>query len=334
MVDPVLRLGAGGGLNESTIVVTGGAGFIGSHVVARLLAEGASVKVIDDLSTGRLDNLHNSLGAGLTDGDIRICDVRSAEAADAIRLWLPEIVVHLAAQSNLPASTRSPLVDADINIRGTVNVLDACAAAGTGLVVYAATSAIYGTVDGGALPVGETAPMAPTSPYGLSKATALKYLDWYRDHRSVDYTALVLGNVYGPRQVGPSCGVVGLMAQAAVAGADLAIFGDGHQTRDFVFVADVAEAVTAACTTGGLGLINIASGVETTVGEIAGWVAQAAGTGTPRHADPLPGEVRRMALDISRARDLLGWHPTTPLAEGVRITVRAARRRDSIKEAS
>ncbi|WBB56325.1 NAD-dependent epimerase/dehydratase family protein [Verrucosispora sp. WMMD573] len=334
MVDPVLRLDAGGRLNESTIVVTGGAGFIGSHVVARLLAEGATVKVIDDLSTGRLENLRDSLGAGLADGDIRICDVRSTDAVDAIRLWRPEIVVHLAAQSNLPASTRSPLVDADINIRGTVNVLDSCAEAETRLVVYAATSAIYGTVDGDAVPVAETAPIAPTSPYGLSKATALKYLDWYRDHRSVDYTALVLGNVYGPRQVGPMCGVVGLMAQAAMTRGHLAIFGDGHQTRDFVFVADVAEAVTAACTTGGLGLVNIASGVETTVGEIAGLVSQAAGTGALRHADPLPGEVRRMALDISRARDLLGWHPTTPLAEGVRITVRAARRRDSIKEAS
>lgn len=314
--------------------MTGGAGFIGSHVVARLLTEGANIKIIDDLSTGRLENLHDSLGAGLADADIRICDVRSTDAANAIRLWRPEIVVHLAAQSNLPASTRSPLVDADINIRGTVNVLDSCAEAETGLVVYAATSAIYGTVEGDALPVAETAPIAPTSPYGLSKATALRYLDWYRDHRSVDYTALVLGNVYGPRQVGPMCGVVGLMAQAAMAGGHLAIFGDGHQTRDFVFVADVVEAVTAACTTGGLGLVNIASGVETTVGEIAWLVSQAADTGALRHADPLPGEVRRMALDISRARDLLGWHPTTPVTEGVRITVRAARRRDSIKEAS
>ncbi|MGC4857472.1 NAD-dependent epimerase/dehydratase family protein, partial [Micromonospora sp. DT4] len=208
-------------------------------------------------SNRTLPNNAGAVGAGLTDGDILICDVRSTDAANAIRLWRPEIVVHLAAQSNLPASTRSPLVDADINIRGTVNVLDSCAEAEAGLVVYAATSAIYGTVDGDALPVAETAPIAPTSPYGLSKATALKYLDWYRDHRSVDYTALVLGNVYGPRQVGPMCGVVGLMAQAAMADADLAIFGDGHQTRDFVFVADVAEAVTAACTTGGLVLLRV-----------------------------------------------------------------------------
>jgi UDP-glucose 4-epimerase len=335
VIDPSWRFNPGAVLSNTTIVVTGGAGFIGGHVVAHLMAAGATVKVIDDLSAGTLDNLRGSLDAGLNDSDIRICDIRTPDASASILRWRPDIVVHLAAQASLPAAIRSPVLDADINIRGTVSLLGACADSGVGLMVYAASSAIYGDVAEQALPVTETAPFAPTSPYGLSKATALKYVDWYYRHHRLPYTALVLGNVYGPRPDSPDCGAVSRMAHALASGRQHTIIGDGGQTRDFVFVADVAEAVTRACASWGAGLVNIGSGVETPVAEIARLVARSAGLSrVPRHAGLVAAEVRRMVLDVSRAASVLSWRPTTMLPEGVRATMQAAQHGADVKEAS
>ena len=324
-VDQATRLGPSGVLSGARIAITGGAGFVGSHVAARLLQSGVEVKVIDDLSTGRVNKLADALALGLTDTDIRVCDVRSQDCADAIIEWRPHAVVHLAAQASFPAAMRSPLIDADINIRGTVNVLDACTNAGVGLLVYATSSAIYGQVSPEHLPVTERAPIAPTSPYGLSKATALHYLDWYRQHRNLPYVALALGNVYGPRQFGLDCGVVSRMTNDIVRGSMPSITGDGYQTRDFVYVTDVAEAVALACAAGGVGLVNIASGTETTVCDVFNTVCSLTGMrGAPRFVAASPGEARRMVMDISRAREVLGWLPAVRLDDGIQWIIREA----------
>ncbi|MEV0395390.1 NAD-dependent epimerase/dehydratase family protein [Polymorphospora rubra] len=297
-------------LRGARIAVTGGAGFVGSHVAARLLRAGADVKIIDDLSTGSLSNLVDSYALGLTDSDMRICDGRGQDCADVIVKWRPDAVVHLAAQASLPAAVRSPIIDADINIRGTVNVLDACAKAGVGMFVYATSSAIYGQVPSESLPVTEQTPIAPISPYGLSKATALRYLKWYRQHRNLRYTALALGNVYGPRQFGQDCGVVSRMDNEIVRGSMPSITGDGQQTRDFVYVTDVAEAVAMTCAAGDVGLVNIASGTEATVYDVFNSVRSLTGARvSPRFIAASPGEACRMVMDISRARTVWAGCP-------------------------
>jgi UDP-glucose 4-epimerase len=263
------------------VVVTGGAGFIGSHVVDRLLARGASVAVIDDLSTGRLDNLATAFRHGLAETDVHLCDIRSADCAVSIRRCRPDLVVHLAAQVSVSAANRSPLIDCDVNIRGTVNVLDAAVKAGARQLVYAASCAIYGRVAPDQLPVTEQAPVAPVSPYGLSKAAALHYLGWFSHQRALPFTALALGNVYGPRQSGRECGVIAHMIADIARGAAPVVSGDGAQTRDFVHVRDVAAAVEAACTCDAGGLVNIASGAATTINDVLRLVSTSSHDGLP-----------------------------------------------------
>ncbi|MBO4207215.1 NAD-dependent epimerase/dehydratase family protein [Micromonospora echinofusca] len=315
-------------LRGTRVVVTGGAGFVGSHVVTRLLLTGARVKVVDNLSTGRLDNLDDARRAGLADRDLVVADIRGPAGTSVVTRWRPDVVVHLAAQTSAAVAVRAPAPDADANICGTLNVLDAAASAGVGLVVHAASSAIYGRVPAAGLPVGEETPVAPTHPYGISKATGLRYLDWYRERHGLAYTALVLGNVYGPRQTGPHRGVVARMAAALLSGERAVITGDGGQTRDFVYVGDVAHAVALACVTDGVGMVNIGTGRETSITEAYGFIAATVGAdGPPRHDPPVPGEIRRMALDPSRAGTRLGWQPTVDLAEGVALVVADGRRR-------
>ncbi|WP_280366650.1 GDP-mannose 4,6-dehydratase [Nocardia wallacei] len=314
-------------LSGVRVAVTGGAGFIGSQVVTQLVRARADVKVIDDMSSGCLENLSGAYELGLArDRDVRIVDVRSAACVAAIAEWRPDVVVHLAAQVSMPAAVRSPLTDADINIRGTVNVLEASVRAGVGLIVYAATAAIYGTVPAESLPVTENTAIAPVSPYGMSKATALGYVQWFHQHRSLPYTALALGNVYGPGQCRLDRGVIASVANTLARGGVPCISGDGQQTRDFVHVTDVADAVTLACTRGGRGLVNIASGVETTVNDIYRSVAAHLGVrGEPRRGAAVADEARRMVMDISRARDALGWQPRVPLHDGIAQVITEAR---------
>jgi UDP-glucose 4-epimerase len=313
----------------SRVLVTGGAGFIGSHVVARLMLMGIHVKVLDDFSTGRVENLADAAYGGLSQSDVLRGDIRTAEAVDIIHEWQPEVVVHLAGQGSLQAARESPLFDADVNIFGTINVLDACAQAGVRLFVHAASSAIYGNLPSGALPIREDRPLAATSPYGISKAVALCYLDWYRRERGMMYTALALGNVYGPRPAGGSSSVVAVITEALLNGHSPTIHGDGEQTRDFVHIVDVADAVARACHYPGAGLVNIGTGIETSVNDLYGLVRSVLAVEADAHyaPHPNPDEVRRMALDSSKALTQLGWRPTIGLAEGVQLTVREAWRR-------
>ncbi|MDG9676740.1 GDP-mannose 4,6-dehydratase [Micromonospora sp. DH14] len=319
------------GLVPRRVLVTGGAGFIGSHVVARLMLMGSQVRVLDNFSTGRIENLADAVCGGLTEADVISGDIRASEGVEVIHEWQPDVVVHLAAQPSLPTARRAPLYDADVNVFGTVNVLDACARSGVRLIVNATSSDIFGSVAADELPVREDHPIAPVSPYGVSKAVGVHYLDWYGRQHGLSYTSMVLGNVYGPRQEGGDCGVVSLMVDALLGGRQAVIHGDGTQTRDFVYVGDVAEAIALACHHDGVGTVNIASGRQTSVNEVYDTVREAFGVDEVARYEPLPwwGEVRDMALDTRRARELLGWHPTVGFTEGVRMTVREARRRQT-----
>ncbi|MET8092099.1 GDP-mannose 4,6-dehydratase [Micromonospora sp. NPDC005220] len=313
------------------VLVTGGAGFIGSHVVARLMLMGSEVRVLDNFSTGRMENLADAACGGLTEEDIVSADIRTPEGVEVIHQWQPDVVVHLAAQPSVPTARHAPLYDADVNVFGTVNVLDACARGGVRLLVNAASSDIFGSVAADELPVREDHPITPVSPYGVSKAVGVHYLDWYGRQHGLSYTSMVLGNVYGPRQAGGDCGVVSLMVDALLGGRPAVIHGDGTQTRDFVYVSDVAEAIALACHHHGVGTVNIASGRQTSVNEVYEAVREASGVGGAARYEPppWPDEVRNMALDTRKARELLGWYPRVGFVEGVRLTVRDARRRQS-----
>ncbi|MFF0488810.1 NAD-dependent epimerase/dehydratase family protein [Nocardia sp. NPDC004068] len=309
-------------LSGTRIVVTGGAGFIGSEVTASLFRAGADVKVVDDLSTGRMSLLSSAFRLGLTDREVCVVDVRSSECADLIVRWRPDVVVHLAAQASLPAALRAPLVDADINIRGSLNVFQACAQAEVGLVVFAASAAMYGQVPPEQLPVTEAQPLTPSSPYGLSKATVLHYLELFQ-HHGFAHVALALANVYGPRRSGSGGGVIPQFAADVVHARRPRITGDGQQTRDFVYITDAAEAVVLACTGSASGLINIGSGEETSVLEIAEAVGRVAGADiAPIFTPAVPGVARRMVMDIRRAREVLGWCPKVDVPSGITAVVR------------
>ncbi|MGW1451803.1 NAD-dependent epimerase/dehydratase family protein [Micromonospora sp. NPDC002411] len=331
---------AAGGVDPPTnlmprrVLVTGGAGFIGSHVVARLMLMGNQVRVLDNFSTGRIENLVDAAYSGLTESDVVSGDIRTPEGVEVIHRWQPDVVVHLAAQSSVPAARRSHLYDADVNVFGTVNVLDACARSGVRLVINAVSGAIFGSVAAHELPVGEDRPIAPVSPYGISMAAGLRYLDWYGHQHGLSYTSMVLGNVYGPRPQGSDCGVVSLMADALLGGRQVVIYDDGAQTRDFIYVSDVAEAIAVACHHNGVGMVNIASGRQTSVNEVYDTVREASGVDNAARYEPLPwpGEVRTMALDSRKARELLGWYPKVGFTAGVRMTVRDARRRQDASQ--
>ena len=303
-------------------LVTGGAGFIGSHVVAELVRREADVRVIDNFFTGTWENLERS---GLPFSAVERCDIRSPRAADVIRRWRPDVLVHLAAQVNLPRAEDNPAEDKAINVDGTENLLTASVSAGVRQVVFAASCAIYGWVPEHGLPVREGAYGGGLGNYGRNKQAALDLLERFRDEHGLDYTALVLGNVYGPRPAHEGAGVVRHLAEAVLRGRPPVIHGDGNQTRDFVHVDDVVRAVLRAMTPTEVRKINIGSGVGTRILDVLRLVNLAAG----RHVPPLHDRgtdtgVDRMALDITIAEKVLGWRPSVGLSHGVRTVVRAA----------
>jgi UDP-glucose 4-epimerase len=304
-------------------MVTGGAGFIGSHLCDRLLAEGHTVVAVDDLSTGRIANLTEARSYGQKFTFFNL-DIRSDGIMSLFERHEPEVVMHLAAQSSVPVSTQDPALDADVNIMGLVNVLDCSARSGVRKVVFAASG---GTLYGEArkFPLKETsaAKSRPISPYGISKKVAIDYLDYFGRFRGLDWTALALANVYGPRQdPHGEAGVVAIFANAMLAGEAPTIFGDGNQTRDFVFVDDVVHGFALATEAGDGKVLNIGTSVETSVNHLYEVMAERIGfLHEVERAPARPGDLRRNALDPAAAGAALGWKPWTHLEDGVAETV-------------
>jgi len=290
--------------------VTGGAGFIGSHVVDALTARGDEVHVVDNFATGRRENLNPS--ATLHEHDI-------TEPLDSLFDEVrPEAIVHLAAQADVGTSVERPLFDAGVNVVGTVNVLEAARPHGAQVVFSSTGGAIYGECE---RPAREDDERRPVSPYGTSKLAAEEYLaTWNRLH-GTRHVALRFANVYGPRQLAKlEGGVVAIFTDRLRDGEGVTIFGDGEQTRDYVYVGDVVEAVLAAIGREG-GVFNVGTGTETSVNELFEQCRLVAGVeAEAEHAPARPGDALRSVLDVSRAERELDWRPQTPLAEGLRLT--------------
>jgi len=292
-------------------VVTGGAGFIGSHVVDALLSRGDDVHVLDDLSGGRRENVAD--GAHLHEGDIR----RDSESLfGAVR---PDVCFHLAAQIDVRVSVERPDVDADVNVVGTLHVLEAARRRGAKVVFSSTGGAIYGECEDG--PAAEDHPRRPLAPYGVSKLAAEEYIAAYNRLYGSTHVSLRYGNVYGPRQdPHGEAGVVAIFMSALRDGKTPRIFGGGTQTRDYVHVADVVAASLASVQEDG-GVFNIGTGVETSVGELYERVQRVAGI--TRAAEPAaarPGEVQRSVLDPALAQRELGWKPEHTLDTGLAET--------------
>lgn len=307
----------------STVLVTGGAGFIGSHLADRLLAEGHRVISVDDLSTGRIANLVDARGYGKEFTFFNM-DVRADGLLPLFERHRPEVVFHLAAQSGVRPSLDDPTLDASINVMGTLNVLECAAKAETRKVVYAASGGtIYG--EPRRLPAKETSAQGshPLSPYAISKKVVLDYLGFYQRYRGLEHTALALGNVYGPRQdPHGEAGVVAIFASRMLAGEPVTIFGDGNQTRDYVFIDDVVHAFVQAADRGPGKLVNIGTGLETSVNHLHRVLAEIVGYEREPEFGPLPpGELRRIALDIRSAANAIAWKPWTHLEDGLAETV-------------
>jgi UDP-glucose 4-epimerase len=290
-------------------LVTGGAGFIGSHVVDALLARGDEVHVLDDLSKGLAENV--AAGAELHVADIREPD----EIVDIVR---PEVVLHLAAQADVRVSVDRPDFDADVNVVGTVRMLEAARRHGAKLVFTSSGGAAYGECEG---PAPETAPLRPLAPYGASKVCGEEYLATYNRLYGTSHVSLRLGNVFGPRQSPHGeAGVVAIFMGVLHEGGTPRIFGDGSQTRDYVFVGDVADAVLLALDRDG-GAFNIGTGAETSVLDLYRAIEAATGiTREPQLAPARLGELQRSVLDPSLAARELGWRPGHSLAEGLAAT--------------
>jgi UDP-glucose 4-epimerase len=302
-------------------MVTGGAGFIGSNLVDRLLVEGHHVDVVDDLSTGRLNNLAEARTAKGGAFSFHQLDVRSPDLVELVSRRRPEVIFHLAAQADVRVSVNRPVFDAEVNILGTLRLLEGARMAGTRRVVFAASGGtLYGEPDAEDLPVKETMPQRPLSPYGVSKKSAIDYLVCYRELHSLEFCALALANIYGPRQdPHGEAGVVAIFANRMLEGKPVTIFGDGDQTRDFLFVDDAVDAFVRAADKGGGLVLNIGSGQELSVNELFNVMAERLGVDrAPVYAPERPGEIRRNALDPERARIHMGWRAFTPIQEGIK----------------
>ena len=295
-------------------LVTGGAGFIGSHITDALIDAGHSVTVIDDLSRGRREQVNP--GATFVQLNITSPEL-GAGLADA----RPEVVFHAAAQIDVRESVRDPLHDADVNVVGTVNVLRASVDAGTRRVVFASSGgAIYGDTD--VIPTPEDHPCRPESPYGTAKLCAEAYGGTFSRQAGLEFVALRYANVYGPRQdPHGEAGVIAIFATRLVHGKPVVINGDGTQTRDYVHVQDVVRANLAAVD-GPAGIYNIGTGIETDVNALYRMLADATGvTVAAEHGPAKPGEQRRSCLETQAARERLGWNASITFGDGVRTTV-------------
>lgn len=296
--------------DEMRVLVTGGAGFIGSHVVERLIEHGCDVAVLDNLSTGREENLPRGTR-------LYRADVTSWEIGEIFERERPECVIHQAAQIDVRKSVADPVFDAKVNILGSINLLEQCRRTGVRKVIYASSAAVYG--DPQTVPVSEEHPILALSGYGVSKHTVEHYLEVYRELYGLDYTVLRYANVYGPRQdpLGEG-GVVAIFTHRIARRLPVTIYGDGEQTRDYVYVGDVAEANLLALTRGGAQILNVSTGIEVSVNQLVSTLQELAGREVEVHyASERPGEIRRSALDNSRACRALEWAPRVSLRKGL-----------------
>ncbi|HEX2417745.1 MAG TPA: NAD-dependent epimerase/dehydratase family protein [Micromonosporaceae bacterium] len=308
------------------VVVTGGAGFIGSHLVDRLVADGAEVLVLDHLRGGHRANLAAALGTGRV--SLVRQDVTDPGLVGEIAEAAPDTVFHLAAQIDVRASVADPTHDATSNVLGTVAVLEAARRAGVRKVVFVSSVAVYGSPI--TLPVTEDALPRPLSPYAVSKLAGEFYMHQYRELHGLDTTVLTLSNTYGPKQdPHGEAGVVAIFADALLSGGPTRVYGDGGNLRDYVYVGDVVDALVAAAARPGTGRrVNIGTGRPTSDLELHRLVADAVGVrAEPGTAPARQGDLREMVLDASVARGVLGWAPRTPLADGIKLTVEALRAR-------
>lgn len=310
------------------ILVTGGAGFIGSQVAERLLADGHEVAVLDNLSTGHREFIPT--GGTFFEADLRDRDATTAAFVE----FEPEAICHQAAHASVGRSVREPDYDADVNIAGTLRLIMLCRDQRVGRIVFASSGgALYGEAD---RPVSEEAPAAPKSPYGISKAAGEMYLRFFAESLGGTAVALRYSNVYGPRQDSSGeGGVVSIFSERMLRGEPCEIFGDGEQVRDFVFVADVVEANVAALTASPRSpfeAINIGTGVRTTVNELAEEIARgvqavrnergdARPVRRPTRGPERPGDLRSNAVDPTKARDVLGWEPRASMGESLQATI-------------
>ncbi|MFC2085852.1 NAD-dependent epimerase/dehydratase family protein [Bacteroidota bacterium] len=297
------------------ILVTGGAGFIGSHVSDALLKKGHEVHIIDDLSGGKSENIP-------TEAIFHQLDIRSDGAAELCSAEHFEVIVHLAAQMDVRRSVADPAFDASINIIGFLSLMEAARSAGLKKVIFSSTGgAIYGEPE--YLPQDEDHPVRPMSPYGITKLATEKYLHYYHLAYGIQYVALRYGNVYGPRQ-NPhgEAGVIAIFAERMLKGQPVFVNGSGKQTRDYVYVADVVRANLAAISHDGSGTFNIGTGVETDVNHLFREIKRLVGSPMPEtHAEAKTGEQMRSVLGCELAHGVLGWKPAVSIDDGLGYTV-------------
>lgn len=293
------------------VLVTGGAGFIGSHIVDHLLEEGHDVSVVDNLSSGKEDRIPAQVTFYRT-------GLRDAALPQAISDFRPECVVHQAAQVNVSRSVEDPFCDADTNVLGTLHLLEQCRRFDVRKVIFASSAAVYG--EPVALPIDEQHRIGPLSPYGVSKLTVEHYLSVYRSLYGLEYTVLRYANVYGPRQdAHGEGGVVAIFAHRIAHGEGVVVHGNGDQTRDLVYVADVARANGLALHAGDGEIINVSFGQETSINELLAELGAAAGREIrAEYGPPRSGDIFRSLLANDRARHVLGWTPRVTLREGLR----------------
>ena len=305
-------------------LVTGGAGFIGSNLVDALAERGDEVTVVDDVSTGRRENLDAARDRGVELVELDICDAEAV--VEQVERASPEVIFHMAAQIDVRRSVADPAYDSRVNVEGTINVLRAAQSTGVRRVVNTSTGgAIYG--EGRIIPAPEDHPVAPEAPYGLSKFCAEHYCALFTRLHGLSTVSLRYGNVYGPRQdpLGEA-GVIAIFCGKLLEGGRPQIFGDGNQTRDYVYVEDVVDANLRAAESEATGAFNVGRGVQTSVLDIVAVLSAYAPDGFEAdHAPPRPGEVQHIALDPSRARAELGWEAKVDLERGLELTLDSLR---------
>lgn len=297
------------------ILVTGGAGFIASHVSDRLFALGHEVSIVDNLSTGKRENLPQA-------AKFHEIDIRDATLSAVFEADKPEVVIHHAAHADVTRSVRDPQYDASVNVLGSLNLLECCRAHGVRKFIYASTGgALYGEPE--YIPADEAHPINPLSPYGVSKHTVEHYLYAYRANHGLEYTVLRYPNVYGPRQdPHGEAGVVAIFSLQLLTGKQPVIFGDGSKTRDYCNVADIVEANVLALNSPLSGTYNLGRGLEVTDLEVFEAVRAAVGSKTePAYSPVRPGEVEHIALDAAKAERELGWKWKVELTDGIATAV-------------